>query len=59
MGAFEDGLVGRRIKEEIWVVGGVLSLNETIELGVFGCLLAEYGVSQGRGILGKILLWIT
>lgn len=56
MGAFKNGLFGRRIKEEIWVVGGVLSLNETIELGIFGCLLAEYGISQGRGILCKILL---
>lgn len=56
MGAFEDGLVGRRIKEEIWIVGRVLSLNKTIELGILGCLLAEYGVSQGRGVLCKILL---
>lgn len=56
MSAFKDGLLGRRIKEEVWVVGGVLSLNETIELGIFGCLLAEYRVSQGRGIFCKILL---
>jgi hypothetical protein len=56
LGALEDGLAGSRIKEEIWVVRGVLSLNETIELGIFGCFLAEYGVSQGRGILCKILL---
>ena len=56
LGAFEDSLISRRIKEEIWIVGGVLSLNETNELRIFGCLLAEDGISQSWGIPCEILL---
>ena len=42
------------------IVGGVLSLNETVKLGVLRCLLAEDGVAVGgrvgRKVGGRVLL---
>ena len=40
--ALLDGRLLRGVEEEVGVVGGVLGLNEAIQLGVLGCLLAEH-----------------
>lgn len=43
-----------RIEEQFGVVGRILSLNQAVQLGVFGCLFAEEGVAKSWRLDGKV-----
>jgi len=43
-----------RIEEQVGVVGGILSLNQAVELWVLGGLLTEDRVARCRGVGGEI-----
>lgn len=50
-----DGSLGGRVKENIGVVIWVLRLNESVELRVLRCLLAEDRVSVSRRVGREVL----
>ena len=58
LGALRDRLLSGGVEEEVGVVSGVLCLDETVELRVLRCLLAEDRVTVGRRVRREILLRI-
>lgn len=50
-----DALACGRIKENVWVIGRVLSLYEVIQLGIIWCLLTKYRVTKDWRIRSEVL----
>jgi hypothetical protein len=63
LAALDNRGLGGRVKEEVRVIGGILSLDEAVQLGITGRLLAKYGVPErrrvGRKVGRSVLLALT
>ena len=55
MFALSDALAGGGIKENVWVIGGILSLYKTIQFRVIWCLLTKDGVAKDWRVRGEVL----
>ena len=55
LAALLNSLAQGRVEERVRVVGGVLSLDEAVELGVLGRLLAEDRVAVDVGLNREVL----
>lgn len=56
LGAPSDSSTSSGVKEQFRVIVRVLRLNQTVQLGIFGGLLAEDGVSEAWWIGSEILM---